>query len=142
MTLVVDASVCCKWFIEETGSARATALLAGGETLFAPDLVIAETCNVAWLKLRAGQITREQATAMAESVVGFFDGLVPCASLRIRAFALAEMLSHPVYDCFYLALAELHDTHVVTDDARLLAAVSATSLRKLARRLGAAGSGR
>lgn len=141
MTLVVDASVCCKWFIQEAGSARAIALLANGDALLAPDLVVAETCNVAWLKLRGGQMSREQATAVVETIVGFFDELVPCAPLRMRAFALADELSHPVYDCFYLALAELHGTHVITADGRLLAAVSATPLQKLARRLEASVSG-
>ena len=39
MTLVVDASVACKWFVEEPGSADADKFLAGGDELVAPDLM-------------------------------------------------------------------------------------------------------
>jgi len=52
VTLVIDASVACKWFIAEPQSDSAEALLAGGEVLIAPDLIVPEVCNVAWLKLR------------------------------------------------------------------------------------------
>ena len=45
----------------------------------------------------------------------------PVASFAIEphvaaALDLAIRSSHPVYDCFYLALAIHQDTHVVTDD--------------------------
>ena len=52
MTLVVDASVALKWFVDEDGSDRAVALLDGDEPLIAPDLVVAEVCNAAWKSLR------------------------------------------------------------------------------------------
>ena len=55
MTLVVDASVACRWFVEEEGSVQAEALLTGDEGLVAPDLIIAEVCNAAWRKLRTGR---------------------------------------------------------------------------------------
>jgi predicted nucleic acid-binding protein len=38
-----------------------------------------------------------------------------------NAFQLAAELSHPVYDCLYLALALRRDTYVVTADGRFLA---------------------
>jgi predicted nucleic acid-binding protein len=47
MILVVDASVACKWFVEEDGSQAAEALLDSGSTLLAPDLLVPEVCNVA-----------------------------------------------------------------------------------------------
>jgi predicted nucleic acid-binding protein len=34
------------------------------------------------------------------------------------AIDYALTLQHPVYDCFYLAAAHLHDTHMVTADVR------------------------
>ena len=46
MTLVVDASVACKWFIAEAASDAAEALVAGGQMLLAPDLIVPEVCNV------------------------------------------------------------------------------------------------
>ena len=47
MTLVVDASVAIKWFVEESRSDAARAVLTSGESLVAPDLVVPEACNAA-----------------------------------------------------------------------------------------------
>ena len=40
MSLVVDASVVIKWFVEENLVAEADGLLRRPESLFAPDLVV------------------------------------------------------------------------------------------------------
>ena len=126
MSIAVDASVACKWFVEEAGSADAEKLLAGGDALVAPDFIVAEVCSAFWKKLRAGQMTAAQATAAMEGLPGFFDDLVPCHNLGVRALAIAEALGHPVYDCFYLALAEIKDVPLFTADQRLLAQVAGT----------------
>ena len=60
MTWVVDASVAVKWFVDEAHSATARAVLASGQPLIAPDLIVPETCNTAWKKVRRGDISREQ----------------------------------------------------------------------------------
>jgi predicted nucleic acid-binding protein len=58
LTLVIDASVALKWFIDEDGSDRAAALLDGKELLIAPDLIVAEVCNAGWKAVRAGRRCR------------------------------------------------------------------------------------
>ena len=136
MTLVVDASVACKWFILESGSVAAEALLAGGRTLLAPELIVPEVCNVAWAKLRRGEIAAEQATEMVRGLPDLLDELVPSVRLSGRALEIASALGHPAYDCFYLALAELHSTQVVTDDRRLLTRLAATPWERLVAPLG------
>ncbi len=141
MTLVVDASVACKWFVEEAGSAAAAVLLEGGESLVAPDLVVAEVCNALWRKLRAGEIAAEQAEAGVEGLAGLFDDLVPSGRLAVDAFAIAKALRHPVYDCFYLALAEHGDTRLVTADAALLGRLAGTPWARRAMGLGEDGGG-
>lgn len=45
MTLLVDASVAAKWFIEETGRPQAIQLLDVADRQ-APDLLLAEVANV------------------------------------------------------------------------------------------------
>ncbi len=139
MTLVVDASVACKWLIEEDDSVEAAPLLARGEPLVAPDLIIPEVCNAMWKKLRGGQATPAQAKAAVEGLAGLFDDLVASVRLAVRAFAIAETLRHPVTDCFYLAVAEQVDTRLITADARRLGhpdetpwAQRATSIHDLA----------
>ncbi len=136
MTLVIDASVACKWFVTETDSGQAEALLAGDTALLAPDLIFPETCNVAWLKLRRGEITAEQGAAMIDGLPDLLDEVVPSASLAGRAFTIASALSHPAYDCFYLALAEQRGTRVVTADQRLITRLAGTAWAPLLVRLG------
>ncbi|MGH6913872.1 MAG: type II toxin-antitoxin system VapC family toxin, partial [Geminicoccales bacterium] len=50
-----------------------------------------------------------------------FAELWPTVWLAGRAFEIAAELRHPVYDCFYLALAESQDAPLITADRRLLA---------------------
>ncbi|CAI4032371.1 Ribonuclease VapC [Nitrospira tepida] len=132
---VVDASVAVKWFIEEPGWPAARAVLARGESLLAPDLIVVEASNTAWKKVKRQEMTSEQGEAMVRAIPLFFDRLTPSGSLAARAYVLANQLNHPVYDCLYLALAESEAVELITDDARLFAAVSRTALRKRIRLL-------
>ena len=122
MTCVVDASVALKWFLaDEQNGREALRLVQSGEILVAPDLLVAETCNAGWRLLRMGRITRTQFDHIPTALPRYFAELVGIAPLAPRAAAIAARLDHPVYDCFYLALAEARQFSVVTADARLLA---------------------
>ena len=123
---VIDASVACKWLVEEEGSAKAAKLLDAAEGLIAPDLLIAEVASALWKKLLAGQITSAQARAAIAELSGFFDELVPGFRLAPRSLQIAEDLRHPVYDCFYLALAELRNSQLITADTELAQRVRKT----------------
>ena len=135
MTLVVDASVACKWFIAEVDSDVAETVLASGETLLAPDLILPESCNIAWRKLRRREITDAQATQMVAGLPELLDELVPSLQLARRAFEIAKALDHPASDCFYLALAEVRGTNVVTSDRQLASRLATTPWARLVRNL-------
>lgn len=120
MKRVIDASVAAKWFVEEDGSAPAIALLAEDALLIAPELVLAELCNLAWKKHRLGEISTEHAAAFMRAAPGMFGLLEPARSLTPRALEIATEIGHPAYDCYYLALAERETAELVTDDRRLL----------------------
>ncbi|MCC7346609.1 MAG: type II toxin-antitoxin system VapC family toxin [Variibacter sp.] len=122
MSLIVDASIAVKWFADEVGSAEARALGTSGDALVAPDLVIAELGSALWKKCRLGAIARMQAMRAMEQAPEHFDALFEQAELRSQALELALDLNHPIYDCFYLALALRENAPVVTADARLRAA--------------------
>lgn len=119
MTWVVDASVAVLWYVESPASAAARQFVDGDEPLIAPDLVVAEVANTAWKLARAGQIGDRQASIIATAVASAFSLLVPAAELAARAFTLARRLDHPVYDCLYLALAEIESAPLSTADRRL-----------------------
>ena len=135
MTLVVDASVAVKCFVEEPGSSSARALLAGDDSLVAPALVVVEATSAAWKKERLREIGLEQARAIVGAVPMMFDRLYDCIPLSARALEIAADLDHPVYDCYYLALAETEDVTLVTDDARLLRRIEGTIWERRVRAL-------
>ncbi|MBA2936291.1 type II toxin-antitoxin system VapC family toxin [Sphingomonas sp. CGMCC 1.13654] len=119
--LVVDASVAVKWVVPEDGEAgggtdAALALLERG--LLAPDFLLAEFGNVLWKKVRRGETAVQQASD-ALRILPTIVSLVPAASYMDKAFEIAVALDHPVYDCIYLAVAQVHDVALATADRRL-----------------------
>jgi len=61
MSLVIDASVAIKWFIEEELHRAALDLLDRPGDRHAPDLLVAEVANIAWRKRVQGEIGDGQA---------------------------------------------------------------------------------
>src|SRR5438874_9505930 len=120
MTLVVDASVAMRWSFRMDGSDRAERLLRADEPLIAPDLIIAEFAIAAWKAAIFGTAPVDLVTDSVQEIESAFDELVPSVLLKDRALACAIELRHPVYDCFYLALAEMRDAEFITADGRLL----------------------
>ena len=116
MSLVIDASVACKWFFEENLSSEARGLAESETTFSAPDMILAECANAAWRRVRSKTIPEAQARAFLKALPQWFESLVPSGRLSEAAFEMACLLDHPVYDCQYLALAEDRETRLVTAD--------------------------
>ena len=116
---VVDASVVVKWMVDEEHSEAAASLLNGGATLVAPALVFAEAANALWAMRRRGDIGAAD-LANAVAILRTVPVAVPLSMLQLTAAAarLAADLDHPVYDCFYLALAVQTQYPMVTADRR------------------------
>jgi predicted nucleic acid-binding protein len=135
VTLVIDANVGLKWFIEEPRSTAARKILEKGASFIAPDIVIPEICNVVWKKVKNHEITAEQGQAIVTNVPMILDHIVPSSELAQRAFDLAVQSNHPVYDCLYLALAERESITLITDDAKLVAVAKKAKLARLVQAL-------
>lgn len=131
MSLVVDASVVIKWFIEEPLHEEARRFLLDGEVLHAPDLLISEVGNITWKLLSQGKIEDNQASHMVSSLIELPVTLHSSTELISRAVQLAVAIKHPVYDCLYLACAEALSCRLVTADKKLKKALSATSWSNL-----------
>jgi predicted nucleic acid-binding protein len=123
MNLVVDASVAVKWLFEEPDSDRAEALLTtAGEdnlNLIAPTILAAEIANALWKRMRRGDIDRRKTLETRERFEEICPLLLPIEGLVERALELAIDSRHPVYDCFYVALAEELSGELVTADEKL-----------------------
>ena len=131
MTMIIDASVAVKWFVDEDGHEDALALLDRDHDFHAPDLILSETANTAWKKCRRGEITRDQAAAMVTALPHYFSRLWPAPELVTRALELAFNLDHPVYDGLYLACAEAVGGTLITADKRLIDVTRKAGLKKL-----------
>ena len=129
---VVDASVALKWFVPERGSSEAKRLLADDVAVEAPDLIIAELCNAAWRLARIGVLDEVACDLVAREAATLFHRLYPPGPIAPRAMVIARAIDHPVYDCFYLALAEERASRLVTADGRLIGRLRGTEWEALA----------
>ena len=126
MTLIVDASVALKWFLDEEGRDEADALL-GGEPLTAPDFLLLECGNTFAVKARRGQLdaaaTRDYLVTLRHELGVRFR---PSEPYMVTAHALALDLQRSAYDCLYLAMAIANGDQVVTADEKFERAVRAS----------------
>jgi predicted nucleic acid-binding protein len=122
MTLIVDASVAVKWVVDEPDSDLALALYQNESDLAAPTLIVAEVGNTLWKKCRRKLVTERQMALALEALPRFLKQLCELPELAPRAGELAVRFDHPIYDCFYLALAQRENAAIVTADERLFAA--------------------
>ena len=125
MTLVVDSSVAFKWVVPEAGSEEARALRATDAHLIAPTAIMAEIGNALWKKTMRKEIGRGEAVAALRLALSHFAEFISLDDIREAALEMAIELRHPIYDCFYLALAQRERCALITADRRLLSAAEA-----------------
>ena len=125
MKLIVDASVAVKWLFTEEGTVVSRQILAHRIVLYAPDFILTEVANVIWKKARRKEITHVQ--PYLEELARLPDVVVLCPSVDLvaHASAIALEIDHPVYDCLYLACAEVGGAPLITADGKLLDAAQA-----------------
>jgi predicted nucleic acid-binding protein len=129
VTFVVDASVAVKWILPESGSSAAAALRELNDDLSAPSLIAVEVGNALWKAVRRGSVTRSEALEGFEAALISLQSLIPIEELRVRALTLAIELRHPIYDCFYLALAQRENALLVTADEVMFTAARKAKIK-------------
>ncbi|MFH1463662.1 MAG: type II toxin-antitoxin system VapC family toxin [Pseudomonadota bacterium] len=129
-SLVVDASVCVKWFIPETLWQPASTLLDERYDLHAPDLLFPEVGNVLWKKTLRGEITSPVAMDILGTLKRVPLTIHATDAVVEHAFSIALQHGRSVYDSLYLALACQLDARMVTADQRLVNALQSTALEQ------------
>jgi predicted nucleic acid-binding protein len=131
VSLVIDASVAVKWVLPEDGADRAAALRKQDQQMIAPTLIAAEIGSAMRKHVAAKNISEAEAMSALKLATRIVDRLVPLPELSERALQLSIVLQHPIYDCFYLALAEREDAALVTADVTLLAKAKKAKMKTL-----------
>ena len=126
---MVDASVAVQWFAREPGSEASATLVEGKQPLVAPDIMPLEVANALWKKVRHGDVPAGDLQPAVTRILASDITLVPTLALLERAVRLGVEISHPVYDCVYLVLAEERGAPLASIDERLRAAARARGLR-------------
>jgi len=124
MTACVDASVVAKWYFDEELSDRARVLERAYEEghleLAAPDVLFYECMNILRGKAYEGQCTADEASRIAQRILGVRWQLVPGPVLAERALRLClQRGGLVVYDAAYVALAAALGVDFWTADVRL-----------------------
>ena len=128
MKFLVDASVAAKWLFDELDSSTARSLLSQRNELFAPDLILLELANVVWKKRIQSEILSVTAEIQWLNELPNVVELLKSADFVGEATRLAVELSHPIYDCIYLASAASVSIPLVTVDRKLSERASNTLL--------------
>lgn len=128
MSLIVDASVALKWYVDEPGSGQAMALLERDD-LMAPAIITAEVGNAFWKRIRRKASTLEQAAAALQRLPHDFYVVEPIDQLSDEALRSSVELGHPIYDCFYLVLARREEAGLVTADRKLATLARSAEVR-------------
>jgi predicted nucleic acid-binding protein len=133
LTLIIDASVAIKWFIDENLEANARHIIVYHRDLQAPDFIVTEVANIVWKKHSRGEIDDSLAQSIVSALPEYFTQFTPTIDLNERALELALELDHPIYDCLYLACAERHEGPVITADKRFFNKLQSTPYKDQAK---------
>lgn len=136
--VVVDASVLVKLFIDEGDSDQAELELSKSDLLIAPDLLLPETANILWKYVGRGELSLDSVEAILDDILQIPIRYTESQALIERALRIAIDTKRTVYDCLYIALAELAQTIVLTADERLANSVAATQYGPYVRKIGSA----
>jgi predicted nucleic acid-binding protein len=112
--IIVDSSVLLKFVVPEIRSDLAMNLL--GEELAAPSVWMAEAANALSRKVRLKEFGADTAARLMRQLLKAPVKTFTIEELITSALDLSTALSHPVYDCLFLALAIREDSFVITDD--------------------------
>lgn len=136
--LVVDASVMAALYLEEAGTAPAKEALmrayASNLDLHAPDLLLVETANVMWKRVRRGELDHESAVTAINDLSSLEDLHLHSIGGRLVRRALNVALSHELtaYDALYVALAaDLGDGVLLSIDRRLVSRAAEAGFQAL-----------
>lgn len=120
MKAILDVSAAFAVVAGAPASGHFLPYLESATQVLSPDLFYSEATNAAWNFHHIEGLSPEGSVKLAEGAIQLVDIFFPSESLWEEALALACKLAHPVYDCFYLILAQQQEATLLTADKRLI----------------------
>jgi predicted nucleic acid-binding protein len=124
MKYVLDSSIALKWVLPEPDSVDAIRLRGdlqnGAHELHAPSIFYVEVAHALTRAERQRRIAVSAGWPLWRTIMVDCPALSDSYPLMRRAFELSSQARIGVYDCLYVALAEVEQCRVVTADQRLL----------------------
>jgi len=121
---VVDASVAIQWFIPETHSHAAGRLQRSIPRLHAPNFFVLEVGNTVIKKIRRKELTQEEGDFILKELRQVPIQRHTDERLFPLAYSLALQTHCSLYDCLYLALANVIEGKMVTADLKFYSALA------------------
>jgi predicted nucleic acid-binding protein len=128
MRLVLDASVAIKLYIAEPDSSLALRRFETEAEFIAPHMFFAEVGQALLRHHRERRLSSLQLDFAILDLTRKVDAPTSDAALSRRAITIAQLLTHRLHDCFYLALAEWADCEFLTADEVLVGKVRRSRL--------------
>jgi predicted nucleic acid-binding protein len=124
MGYVLDANVAFKWEVPEPDTDKALRLRdkyrAAVHDLLAPDFFPVEVAHSLARAERQNRIKPPDGWAAWLTIMTDKPALLPSFALMPRAYAIASIARHGVYDRVYIALAERENCELVTADTAMI----------------------
>ena len=124
--IVVDSSVAAKWFFDEIHTGAARRALEGRHERHAPDFYLLETENIICRRIRRGELAVAEGNRIRAALRRMPVQTYSFLTLMDPGYAIATQTGRSLYDCLYVALAELLDARMATADRRLYDALAKT----------------
>lgn len=130
-TKVIDASVVIKWFLDEINSDKALELwqkhLSEELFLIVPEFIFSEILNA----LRYKKLNEEELKKVNLSLWNCrFNIEKTDKNVLDKAINIALEYNFTIYDSLYIALAQIHNTELITADEELIKAPNVKLLSK------------
>jgi predicted nucleic acid-binding protein len=124
MNYILDSNIALKWVLAEPDTAKAKKLREeyqkGIHSLVSPEVFTVEVAHALTRAERQGKIAVGQAGILWADIMSTSPRLEPSGRLVPRAIEISSSMQVGVYDCLYIALAELEACELATADEKLI----------------------
>ena len=131
-TLVIDASVIVKWFLDEEDSEKARVIRSNLEkeeiSIIVPPLLFLEILN----SLKHNKVKEQNIISANKILFGLdFDIKDLNEEIMLKTIENSVKYNITIYDALYVTLAQIHGTFLITADKKLYKIPNVIALEKI-----------